>query len=345
MYYWQAIADSLKPAEARLSNGDVLLRVHGGPEARFKALEIPALTVADAEQDHKLATPEQAKGRYIIVYEKSSPEARTWLRKRGISYVGRDGYAFVQAPGLLIDRDERTRLGGRHLDFSFDQESGLRNPFSMRASRVARWLLLHPNDLLSISDIAVKTGLNSATVSRVIQALEESAFVSEPHPDATGRRRLMRLDRPMDILDAWLPVWHQRRIKRQRWDIGVDSARSALERLRWESMPGQGGWALGGLAGAALHSRHVEPVDVQVWVKDVQAVEALQRILEPLRLSRARQGSLLISVAPDPWTLRLAKPAKQLPVVDQAQLWLDCSSQGERALEAAEGIAREAGWR
>jgi hypothetical protein len=49
-------------------------------------------------------------------------------------------------------------------------------------------------------------------------------------------------------------------------------------------------------------------------------------------------------LAPDPWTLKLARPVNGLPVADPVQLWLDTASQGERALEAAEAVADHANW-
>jgi hypothetical protein len=41
-----------------------------------------------------------------------------------------------------------------------------------------------------------------------------------------------------------------------------------------------------------------------------------------------------------PWS----QPVDGLPVSDPVQLWLDCSSEGERALEAADTVAAVAGW-
>ena len=48
--------------------------------------------------------------------------------------------------------------------------------------------------------------------------------------------------------------------------------------------------------------------------------------------------------APDPWTIQLARDHAELPIADLVQLWLDCSSEGERPIEAADAVAQEMGW-
>jgi len=102
------------------------------------------------------------------------------------------------------------------------------------------------------------------------------------------------------------------------------------------------GWAIGGLAGAAMVRRAVEPVDVLVWASDEEAA-TLAKVLRPER-ARGGLGVVRIAVAPDPWTLGLARRIDGLPVADPVGLWLDCASEGERALEATEVLADIAGW-
>jgi hypothetical protein len=49
-------------------------------------------------------------------------------------------------------------------------------------------------------------------------------------------------------------------------------------------------------------------------------------------------------VAPDPWTVGLSRPVRGLPIADPAQLWLDCASEAERALKAADAVAQVMSW-
>jgi len=51
-----------------------------------------------------------------------------------------------------------------------------------------------------------------------------------------------------------------------------------------------------------------------------------------------------LGLIPDPWTLGLSRPVDELPIADPVQLWLDCASEGERALEAADAVAQFMSW-
>jgi hypothetical protein len=74
--------------------------------------------------------------------------------------------------------------------------------------------------------------------------------------------------------------------------------------------------------------------------------EALERMVEawdPID-TRGGRGTVELTLAPDPWTLGLGRVVDGLPLADPAQLWLDCASQGERALEAADAVAQIMSW-
>jgi len=53
---------------------------------------------------------------------------------------------------------------------------------------------------------------------------------------------------------------------------------------------------------------------------------------------------LRVAIAPDDFIFDLSSSKRGVPVADRVQLWLDCNGEGERALSAADAIAREMGW-
>jgi DNA-binding transcriptional ArsR family regulator len=206
---------------------------------------------------------------------------------------------------------------------------------------VPRWLLLHHEEWFSVSELADAVGLSVAVVSRVVRALEEAALVRDARADPGRGRRALRLERPHALLEAWLPAWQRRRVREHRWDIGAREADEALDLLR-EAGVEHKAWTVGGLAGAAAIRRAVEPVDVLVWTT-ADEVAAFAAALHP-EPTRGGRGAVRVAVAPDPWTLTLARVVEGLPVSDPVQLWLDCSTEGERALEAADAVADATGW-
>ena len=101
-------------------------------------------------------------------------------------------------------------------------------------------------------------------------------------------------------------------------------------------------WAIGGVTGAAMVRRAVEPAEILVW-SSTGHVAALADLLQPAP-ARGGRGIVRVAVASDAWTLSLASAVDGLRVADPVQLWLDCASEGERALEAADAVAEVTGW-
>jgi DNA-binding transcriptional ArsR family regulator len=325
------------------SSGDELrLSLPEGPSAAFLLITVSSLTrrsVAEVLDRAEQVSPR----RVFIAYAHSSAEGRDALRRAGISFAGGDGRLFVRAPGIFLDRDDRARSSPNPDREPTAGDATRRNPFSNRSSRVPRWLLLHHEEAFSLGELATAVDVHPSAVSRVIRTLEDAAFVHASDPSAVGgRRRRVRLDRPRTLLDTWLPLWQRRRVCERAWDIGARDADEALARLREVAATQPSGWAIGGLAGAALTQRVVEPADVFVWAS-IEASAALSHALQPESARRAR-GVVRVALTPDPWILGLTRSLDGLPVADRAQLWLDCASDGERALEAADAIAAIAGW-
>jgi hypothetical protein len=250
----------------------------------------------------------------------------------------------LQAPPLYVDRDRPADRSAQQVGWGRVANPAVsRNPFAVRGSRVARWLLLHPEQSFVISELAAHVELSVAAVSRAVQALDDLAVAQTATAAGDARGREVRVSRPIDLLNAWLPIWQRRRVQRTIWNIGADSVASAIELMASAASDQDVGWALGGLAGVAEVARAVEPADALVWI-DPEDLAALAEVLVPERSRGGRLGTVRISAAPDPWTLGLATGGGELPVADPVQLWLDCSSEGERALEAADAVAKAMGW-
>jgi hypothetical protein len=142
------------------------------------------------------------------------------------------------------------------------------------------------------------------------------------------------------LLEEWLPLWQRRRIQRRRWDVGAHDVAEALDILR--AVDDRDGWALGGLVGASTLSRAVEPAIVTLWASSA-AVERLAESVDPVD-SRGGRGIVEVALVPDRWIFQLARTDDDLPVADPVQLWLDCATEGERALEAADAVAQVMSW-
>lgn len=340
MHEWHDMPALPPPLSTEVVDDELRIRLPDGKQAAFRLVFVASLTrrsVADVLD----SSAENQRERILISYRTGSAEARQALRDAEISFAGADGRLFLRAPGVYIERDERARPASSE-QVGVEHENSVRNPFAKRASRIPRWLLLNHDKSFSVAEFAAAVDLNPAATSRVIHALEDFALVRETTPDTGGRRRNIRLEHPPALLEEWLPLWRRGRIRKRRWDIGARSVEETLGMLGKAAEDVPSNWSIGGLAGAAMTRRAVEPAEVLVWA-GAQEMDALEQALHP-EPSRGGRGAIRLALAPDPWVFNLTRRLEGLPVADPVQLWLDCSSEGERALKAADAVAQTAGW-
>jgi hypothetical protein len=310
--------------------------MRGHPVARFDVARLDVLTRRRAEE-----LPDALRGRpqpTLVVFERSSPDARAVLRDEGISYAAADGELFVLAPPVYVERSASRRSSGRGPTLTTAPTA----PFAVRASRVPRHLLLHPDERPTFRELAHDLELSEAMVSRTVHALADDGFVAIELDRTDARRRRARLRDPAALLDAFERTVALRRRRFLTWDVGARDVPAALAALREAAEQLQHPYAVGGLAGAAFVDRVVEPADVAVWI----ARDDVDAWADALTAAPARPGPgrLTAWLAPNPFVLTLASLRDGLRIADPVQLYLDCRLEGERALEAADMIRATMPW-
>ena len=270
----------------------------------------------------------------MIAFERSSPEARAYLRDRRASYAAGDGELFVYAPPVFVERPSRRKV--------VPVGAAPAAPFANRASRVPRWLLLHANDQPSFRELATRLELSEAMVSRTMRALADDGLAAIGSDPRDARLRLARLPEPARLLDAFERAAAGRRRRRVTWEVGARDASEAMKALQAAAHKLNVPYAVGGVAGASFVRPAVEPVDVVVWIRRDDA-DLWAEELAPIT-ARPAPGRLTIQLTRDPFVLSLASNRHGIQVADPVQLYLDCRSAGERALEAADAIRSEMRW-
>jgi DNA-binding MarR family transcriptional regulator len=306
------------------------LLIDGRKAARFDVQKEQTLSSLRARE---LETSEP--GKLLVIFDRSSPDARDLLRGLGISYAAGNGELWLHAPPVHVEWPARRR---RQTTLATDTAA----PFAIRASRISRWLLLHPTENASFREIGAATELSESIVSRTLNMLAEDDLVvvqTDPHD---GRRRRVHLRDAGALLDAFERAIAARRVRRQTWEIGASDVPDAIRRLRMASKRLQLPYAIGGLAGASFIRKVVEPVTVDAWV----GRDALELWMEELAAypSRPSLGTVTIHQSPDPFVLSLATRHNDFLLADPVQIYLDCRRVGERALEAADAIRSEMNW-
>jgi DNA-binding transcriptional ArsR family regulator len=328
----ESVAQTGRPKLA-MGSRRATLETSDGVLARFRVERVDALTQASAA--HLVEELRPAADPPLLAFRTASPEARALLRERGISYVGEDGDWFLLAPSVYVERPP-TRSAP-------DLPVEARSPFSIRASRVPRWLLLHTDARPSLIELARLLDLSEATVSRTARALADAGLIELSADARNARIRRVRTRNTGAMLDGMERSRWLARVRRQTWDVGARDASEALDHWRQSAkdlatVP----YAIGGPAGAALRARVLEPADVLVWIRAEDLATWREQLLaEP---GRPTPGSVTIHLVPDPFWFTLAEGLDGLNVADPVQLYLDCRRSGERALEAAEAIRKAMSW-
>jgi hypothetical protein len=175
-----------------------------------------------------------------------------------------------------------------------------------------------------------------------MRALADDGLVSIGSDPADARLRLAQLPEPARLLDAFERAVALRRPRRVTWEIGARDAQDAMKALQATARKLNVPYAVGGVAGASFSRRAVEPIDVVVWIRRDDA-HLWAKELAPITSSPA-PGRVTMQLTRDPFVLSLASDRNGIQVADPVQLYLDCRSAGERALEVAEAIRLEMRW-
>ncbi len=344
-------------------DGDRAVALVDGREiaTRFRVIDVPSLT--ERTIDAAVVPSVGLADPLLVRFKRASAVGRDRLRELRVSWCGPGDELYLFTPNLHVER--QPHRGNREGNASAAPRPA--NYFSKRSSRVARWLLNHPRDEPTVRSLASELDLSESTVSRAVSALARDRLVVIIDHLADSREKRFRLRDGDRLLENWARVWEAKHVESVRWDIGTWDIESTIDQfLRGSRMlddqtadPDERmRWCLGGLSGAALVKKVVEPSSVFVWV-DKSQLHKWERQFLPVEQSRqGGVGLLTLGLADDPYLFSIATPrigdsdslwGAEVNVADLVQLFLDCRRAGERGLEAAEAMKASLetadGWR
>lgn len=222
-------------------------------------------------QSHEAGGP--ARTLSIVILRGDTPGERDRLRKAGTSFIDLSGIVHLRAQGLYIDR---TDLDGVKLPVS---PSGKIDPYSDKASRVARVLLTNPQARRwSTSELAAEAGVDVSTASRGIRALRSRDLVVDEAP-GQGRRSRIGVRDPVALLRDWTRRYSWSDNRQLRVAAPVGSIARFLPRLA--DLLSDGRWALSFHAGASVMAPHSDFNIIHVYVEGSPEALAMEQGWEP----------------------------------------------------------------
>lgn len=204
--------------------------------------------------------------RLVVVADQISAAMRDELNEQGVAWLDRRGHFRLVGDGFFIDTDiptdERTTANSNQAAIS--GRSGL---------AAAAALLLDPDDPMSVSEIARRSGLNASSISRALSTLAAAQLA-----ERIGRGRY----RPLapELFWALADVW-----PRNRTPLTVGLAELTDPRLG-AGIDGLGvGWAAGGERGAVAWGAPLVltgDYPALLYVPNAEAIRVAQAISGPV---------------------------------------------------------------
>ena len=167
--------------------------------------------------------------------------------------------ALLRAEGSRTTSQRRARRTWLREEPDSHRRPQSAGPFARRASRIPRYLLLHPTEAFSVSELTKAADVDKSVTSRVLAELARDALVRVETDPVDARARVASLADPRRLLEEWSCVWRRARPASQRFNIGVSTVAETLRAIGDARV--QAPWAISGVAGAAVVRRAVEPAD------------------------------------------------------------------------------------
>lgn len=265
----------------------------------------------------------------LLVTVQLSPRILELCRQRHVSAIDLNGRAFLRAEGLLVDR---APLAGRNYVFELEP----RNIFVGKSARIVRALLTDRDKIWAQSEIINRTGASSGLVSRIVKHLLQQGFLEKK-----GTRGL-RVKDPLGLLDAWAESDNfTRRTHTFRYaSFGADVLETAnkLKTLaEGQSLPFVFTQWIAGL----IRQPYTEPAIISAYVPHPPSDALLASIgLRPV----TEAGNVWLHVPDDEGVFKETRIVDGLPLVTDAQIYLDLQKTGLRGPEQAQALRESPGF-
>jgi hypothetical protein len=264
-----------------------------------------------------------AKTQPLLVVPRLSEVFLEACRQNQVSVADLNGRFYLRGQGLLISI---SRLAGRNFRFELEP----RNVFVGKSVRIVRSLLSDSERLWRQSELIERTGATSGLVSRIVTHLTRQGLLKKI--DA----RRFHLVSPLALLDAWAEADDfGRRAKTHRFTaLNNDPVRLAKS-IRNVLTHGGPHFAFTQWIAAWLRHPFTEPPVVSLYVPQLPSDDILHELgLRPV----SDAGRVWFHIPADEGVFLEKRFADDLPVVSDAQIYLDLQKTGLRGPEQAQAL-------
>ncbi len=259
----------------------------------------------------------------LLVAPELIPRLLEFCRLKRLAAVDLNGRVYLRAEGLLVDRRS---LPGR--DFRYELEP--RNVFVGKSASIIRSLLTDRDRIWTQSELLHRTKASSGLVSRIVQHLISQGFLEKQ-----SAREFRLVDHP-GLINAWAKAddFHRRSTHTRYTTFGGDTLEIAKKLQTWareQSVP----IAFTQWLAAWLRHPYTEPVITSAYVARLPEAATLEQLgLRPVNDA----GKVWLFVPTDEGVFLETQTVRDLPLVTDAQIYLDLLGTGLRGPDAANAL-------
>ena len=268
---------------------------------------------------------------WLLVTPRLSDRFVDLCRKAGVACLDLNGRVWIRRGPVLVDRSPST---SREPVLAAAPEPDL---FSAKSSRVPR-AFLAPRPAWTQADLATITGVSRPLLSRLLENLTQQGFVRRDGPPRNSRWTIAQ---PDALLDEWArrDVW-PRRVVLQQYSILAPSLEKAARQLL--AMLGPSGLVFTQWFAAQFRHPYTEPPVLSAYVATWPTAETL-RILNAREVTTG--GRLWLLRPQDEGVFQFTQTVQDLPLVSDAQIYLDLLQVGLRGPDQAKALREWEGFR
>ncbi len=246
-----------------------------------------------------------------------------------VAWMDLSGNARIIAPGLRIIMEGQPNR--------FKSRGRPSTAFAPKSSRIARWLLMHPDQPITQREIARATDMDEGFTSRIVAKLEEDNLIFRDNEGAIKPRD------PDLLLDAWREGYDFFKHHIIRGHIPARSGDALLHQVADALVDSSVAYAATGLAAAWLWNHFAGFRIVTMYLRE----DPSPQLLESISFREDNRGANVWLVVPnDMGVFHEAKKREGVYCVHPVQAYLDLKNHPERSTEAAEKLrAEHLSWR
>lgn len=276
---------------------------------------------AHAERVAKIAKAIRKRAIPVVAVPFMGTSGKQACARAGVSWFDFSGNAYIVAPGIRIIVDGRPN--------QFQKRGRPVSVFAPKSSRVARWLLMHPDDAHAQREIAQATGVSEGLVSRVVSRLEEEHYI------VRNDSGLVRLSNPQLLLEAWQDEYRfskhtiiQGHVAARSGDALTRFVGDVLAAVKFEHAATglSAAWQLTHFAGFRIATFYIKG-EPDKGIKDKLGFR-----------EDARGANLWLVVPNDEGVFQGVDERDGVRCVHPVQVWLDLKEHPERGFDAAERV-------